>query len=853
MSNDVRKLIIEGDVSGASAAVAQLDGQVDGLGTPIKKATTGLGGFIAKGAALGGMAFGFEALGGAVGQVKQALDQASASAIKNQGISQGLEISITGARAALGGLVTDQQIAQKAQQAYMLGAVENSQEFTALSAGIAVLAAKQGADVGQMLDEGVSAIARGSTEMLDNIGVTLDTVEAQEIYADSLGKTVEELNASEKAGALQKAMLIKISAAAKEAAASNSNAARAYAQSQVAIDNLRNSALGLDDGMAKAKEAVRGLTDEELRYLENSDSREADRLDVIDALKRQAQAQADLTNEMLGTSLAASAFQATWKDITALGEVDDLVAQERERRRLQALDVQALADKEAHEKKIKAIEDEAGEIEHMAELVQASGAEQEAVNAQIRQALTLRMEAAKLAGDETEQLRIQRELEVMAVAAEAKKARRGGGGGKGPTAADKLAAAGEIQLQEWADRLKLMELDASLIFDDAIEFGDKRHKLAVDELNLEREVLAITKGKTQIDRERNEARIIAIDREIEILDLEKQISDATIARDLEQGADEEKLAAMDREIERLQALGIATQILEQQRDTAQRNSIARYGTEEELRQFDHEKGIEEIDRRRQLRIDEADENLAAFEREVELTDARGQVYRDETDTRLALLQQVAAAEGDQAKVRELAHKREVNRLKERKKVFAEVQSSTNAVMSQGQSLFDAVAGAHIKNEEKRAKATMKFNGVMAMARGALEIVEAVAAFAKYDFVGGALHIAASVTAFATGASLLAGNVPTSAGGGASMGSGGSFTPSYEGGDSGNSRDRPTTPASAEELTRIRGGYGAGSSTSAASGSGGNVTNINNSGIIVTGDSGYLVEEVDRSNRKAWGS
>jgi hypothetical protein len=166
--------------------------------------------------------------------------------------------------------------------------------------------------------------------------------------------------------------------------------------------------------------------------------------------------------------------------------------------------------------------------------------------------------------------------------------------------------------------------------------------------------------------------------------------------------------------------------------------------------------------------------------------------------------------------------------------------------------------AGIKSDAKRERAAMRTNGIMALARAALETVEAVAAFARYDFVAGAAHTAAAVLGSITGFSLLAGRLPNGGGAGSSAGgssggaaNGGKYQTTVADSNSSGPRDRPSTPASAEELTKIRGGYGS-ATTSGQANSGGGGVNIYNS-TIVAGDSGSTLHHLDKQQAKRWGT
>jgi hypothetical protein len=104
----------------------------------------------------------------------------------------------------------------------------------------------------------------------------------------------------------------------------------------------------------------------------------------------------------------------------------------------------------------------------------------------------------------------------------------------------------------------------------------------------------------------------------------------------------------------------------------------------------------------------------------------------------------------------------------KKEAFA-MQSSL-ALSQHVLGLGSAIADAAIKDDEKRAKFKARAAGVEAMIIGTIESVKAVAAFASFNYVQGALHTAAAATAFVQGGLLLSGTIP--GGGSVSAGGGG---------------------------------------------------------------------------------
>ena len=59
----------------------------------------------------------------------------------------------------------------------------------------------------EALDDIVTGLGRGSAMILDNLGIVVNQTEAQKAYADSIGKTVEQLSEREKKQALINAVV----------------------------------------------------------------------------------------------------------------------------------------------------------------------------------------------------------------------------------------------------------------------------------------------------------------------------------------------------------------------------------------------------------------------------------------------------------------------------------------------------------------------------------------------------------------------------------------------------------------------------------------------------------------------
>ena len=96
------------------------------------------------------------------------------------------------------GLVDDTTLATAALQAQRFGVVENAQEFAKLAEVATKLAVTSGQDAAKGIEDLTLALSRQSPMILDNLEITLKLGEAQDRYAETLGKATKDLTDAEK-------------------------------------------------------------------------------------------------------------------------------------------------------------------------------------------------------------------------------------------------------------------------------------------------------------------------------------------------------------------------------------------------------------------------------------------------------------------------------------------------------------------------------------------------------------------------------------------------------------------------------------------------------------------------------
>lgn len=119
---------------------------------------------------------------------------------KNMNISS--KDILSGLQTASKGTVSNYDLILSANKAMSLGVAKNTNDFTTLMEIARVKAKNMGITTTQAYNDIVTGLGRGSAMILDNLGITINAAQANEEYAKSIGKTVNQLTDSEKKQAL---------------------------------------------------------------------------------------------------------------------------------------------------------------------------------------------------------------------------------------------------------------------------------------------------------------------------------------------------------------------------------------------------------------------------------------------------------------------------------------------------------------------------------------------------------------------------------------------------------------------------------------------------------------------------
>lgn len=141
-------------------------------------------------------------------------------------------------REAAAGTIRDTALMTSASTGLLLTQGRIASELPRLIEIARASAQTTGESVGFIFDSLVKGIARGSPEIIDNAGITLDAAVAFETYAQSIGKTVDQLTKQERQQATLNAVMQSGSEIVKQVGLDNDSAATRIARAEVAVSNL---------------------------------------------------------------------------------------------------------------------------------------------------------------------------------------------------------------------------------------------------------------------------------------------------------------------------------------------------------------------------------------------------------------------------------------------------------------------------------------------------------------------------------------------------------------------------------------------------------------------------------------
>jgi len=139
------------------------------------------------------------------GAAFQRMEEASGSLAESIGAD--MDDILSSLRGASLGMVSDFDLMQSASRAMMLGVSADAGELSQLMEVAAIRGRAMGLTTTQAFNDIVTGIGRASPLILDNLGIVVDAEARYKAYADSVGKTAEELSKAEKTQALLNGVL----------------------------------------------------------------------------------------------------------------------------------------------------------------------------------------------------------------------------------------------------------------------------------------------------------------------------------------------------------------------------------------------------------------------------------------------------------------------------------------------------------------------------------------------------------------------------------------------------------------------------------------------------------------------
>jgi hypothetical protein len=173
----------------------QTSAELRGMGSAAGGANKGITGLSA---GLGRAATAAGTTAAAVAAVSIGFAEVADRAAKSQIAIDNLPFSINRARGATMGLVDDLTLQTSAITANRLGVSQSEADFARLASAATKLGLSVGQDANKSVQDLTTALARQSPMILDNLGITLKVSEANQIYAQRIGKVASELTDAER-------------------------------------------------------------------------------------------------------------------------------------------------------------------------------------------------------------------------------------------------------------------------------------------------------------------------------------------------------------------------------------------------------------------------------------------------------------------------------------------------------------------------------------------------------------------------------------------------------------------------------------------------------------------------------
>jgi len=296
---------LETSAKSAGSGVGTANAELDNMGLSLTDLTTILG--LATTAAA--LFVGTYQLGEIGAQNSRLIESGELLAVS---YGESMDNIVAKVREASNGTVANMDIIRSANKAMMLGVGGDAEQLANLMEIAAFRGRAMGISTSQAFDDMARGIGRMSPMILDNLGIVVDAESTYGAYAESVGKTSNELTRAEKVQALLTKVIEEGNSQLEAAGGLVEDNATQYEQLEVRVQNYQDTLaitvdnainpsieafLTMADAMDKASEAT-GLTDQRSRI-------------YLGAM----QLEVDKQNELIEASNAAT--QARWQALAS--------------------------------------------------------------------------------------------------------------------------------------------------------------------------------------------------------------------------------------------------------------------------------------------------------------------------------------------------------------------------------------------------------------------------------------------------------------------------------------------------------------------------------------------------------
>jgi hypothetical protein len=155
--------------------------------------------------------------------------------------SGNMDLIVQKVKEASHGAVSEMEIISSANKAMMLGLGADADQLANLMEIAAFRGRAMGVSTTQAFNDIVTGVGRGSYEILDNLGIVIRVSEVYKDYAESVGKTTQQLSRAEKTQAVLNSVLDEGNKMLKDAGGLAEDNATHYERWNAELENTRNA------------------------------------------------------------------------------------------------------------------------------------------------------------------------------------------------------------------------------------------------------------------------------------------------------------------------------------------------------------------------------------------------------------------------------------------------------------------------------------------------------------------------------------------------------------------------------------------------------------------------------------